>query len=312
MRRVLTRGECRSPSSLNSPIDGEYSYSYSYLLKMDEIRRNFAGSRPPLSLSLSLYPTHLYIQHLLYSPTTRHFKTLSKTPAHSLSLSLCYPNFRALQASPPMASSLALKRLVSSNLLPKSLLTVRSVTPTVQSASRLFNTNAVRDYDDDDRSLDVDRRPDRSVSVRRIPNPFSDVFDAFSGTRNLSQILNTVDQLVDSPFLSASRGIGAGIRRGWDARETDDGLYLRVDMPGLGKENVKVSVEQNTLIIKGEGEKESEDEESARRYTSRIFLPEKLYKVDDIKAEMKNGVLKVVVPKVKEEERSDVFNVKVE
>ncbi|KAA8533863.1 hypothetical protein F0562_031380 [Nyssa sinensis] len=90
----------------------------------------------------------------------------------------------------------------------------------VGDASRLFNTNAVRHYDEDERSLDVDPRSGRSVSSRRDMDPFSDVFDAFSGTRSLSQILNTVDQLMDSPFLSASRGIGAGIRRGWDARET--------------------------------------------------------------------------------------------
>jgi HSP20 family protein len=123
-----------------------------------------------------------------------------------------------------------------------------------------------------------------------------------------------VDQLMDNPFLSASRGIGAGgVRRGWDAKETEDALHLRVDMPGLSKEDVKISVEQNTLTIKGEGAKESEEEEeSVRRFSSRIDLPEKLYKIDQIKAEMKNGVLKVIVPKMKEEERNDVINVKVE
>jgi HSP20 family protein len=123
-----------------------------------------------------------------------------------------------------------------------------------------------------------------------------------------------VDQLMDNPFLSATRGIGAGgVRRGWDAKETEDALHLRVDMPGLSKEDVKISVEQNTLTIKGEGAKESEEEEEGvRRFSSRIDLPEKLYKIDQIKAEMKNGVLKVIVPKMKEEERNDVINVKVE
>nr|XP_017221576.1 PREDICTED: heat shock 22 kDa protein, mitochondrial-like [Daucus carota subsp. sativus] len=49
-----------------------------------------------------------------------------------------------------------------------------------------------------------------------------------------------------------------------------------------------------------------------RRYSSRIELPQNVYKVDEIKAEMTNGVLKVRVPKVKEEERKDVFQVKIE
>ncbi|KAL3000269.1 hypothetical protein AAZX31_09G204000 [Glycine max] len=45
-------------------------------------------------------------------------------------------------------------------------------------------------------------------------------------------------------------------RRGWewDAKETKDVLLLRVNMPGLGKEHVKISVEQNTLAVKGEGD----------------------------------------------------------
>jgi len=214
-----------------------------------------------------------------------------------------------------MASSLALKKLVSTNLLPNSLRAIRKAAPASQSASRLFNTNAVREFDGgvDDRSLDDDRRSNVSAYRRGefAPSSFSDMFDPFSTTRSLSQILNMMDKFMDSPFTAASRGMGAGLSRGWDARETEDGLYLRMDMPGLGKENVKVAVEQNTLVIKGETEESGEDD-GGRRYSSRIDLPDKLYKTDQIKAEMKNGVLKVMVPKVKEEERSDVFHVNVE
>ncbi|KAG8381523.1 hypothetical protein BUALT_Bualt06G0130600 [Buddleja alternifolia] len=202
-------------------------------------------------------------------------------------------------------SSLALKRLVSSS----SSLFSRSLRPLAAqpaAASRFFNTNAVREYESDDRDFDVDRRTDR-----RVFSPFSgrvnvaDVLDPFSTRSSLSQILNMMDQFMESPVTSA-------LRRNWDAKETADGLHLRMDMPGLSKEEVKVSVEQNTLIIKGEGKKEFEDDESGRRYTSRIDLPERLYKTNEIKAEMKNGVLKVFLPKIKEEERSDVFHVNVE
>lgn len=146
-----------------------------------------------------------------------------------------------------------------------------------------------------------------------VCNGIVDVFDPFSPTTSLSQVLNLMDQLMEDPFLAASRGVGAGSRRGWDVKEDNDALYIRLEMPGLGKEDVKVSVEENTLTIKGEGEKVSEEEEeSKRRYSSRLDLPQKLYKLDSIKAEMKNGVLKVVVPKVKEEEKKEVFHVNIE
>lgn len=138
----------------------------------------------------------------------------------------------------------------------------------------------------------------------------ADIYDPFSPTRSLSQVLNLMDRFMDSPFLSSP---SVSSRKGWDVREDNDALYLRIEMPGLSKEDVKISVEQNTLIIRGEGGKEeSEAEESGRRYSSRLDLPPTTYKVDEIKAEMKNGVLKVVVPKVKEEERKDVYQVTVE
>ncbi|CAL0329400.1 unnamed protein product [Lupinus luteus] len=205
-----------------------------------------------------------------------------------------------------MASSLVLNRSLSSLLF-------RSLRP-VSSVSRSFNTNAMRQFDDstdDERNVE---RSDRSLPRRR-DDFFSDVFNPFSSTRSVSHVLNLMDQVIENPFLNASRGIGAGagFHRGWDAKETEDALVLRVDMPGLGKENVKVSVEQNTLSIKGEGDKEDEDdEENIRRYSSTIDLPEKLYKIDQIKAEMRNGVLKVIVPKMKQEERNDVFNVRIQ
>ncbi|KAK6132197.1 hypothetical protein DH2020_034055 [Rehmannia glutinosa] len=192
------------------------------------------------------------------------------------------------------ASSLALKRLLSSSLCSRSLRPLRPVA--LPASSRFFNTNAVRDYeyDSDDRDFECDRRPDP-----RVFSPFAGVFDLFSARSSLSQ------KFMNSP-------VASGIRRNWEAKETADGLHLRMDMPGLGKEDVKLTVEQSTLVIKGEGKKEFVDDETDRRYTSRIDLPEKLFQTNAIKAEMKNGVLKVFLPKIKEEERTDVFHVNVE
>ncbi|XP_038906132.1 small heat shock protein, chloroplastic-like isoform X1 [Benincasa hispida] len=213
-----------------------------------------------------------------------------------------------------MASSIALRGLAASSAA-KLFNSVRSASVLPSFVGRSFNTNAqMTNYADDDRSVDVDRRSDRSLSRSRdrFPGFAGNVFDPFSPTRSLSQVLNLMDQFMEDPFLAASRGVGAGSRRGWDVREDENGLYLRMDMPGLSKDDVKVSVEQNTLIIKGEAGKESEDEEDRRRFSSRLDLLANLYELNSIKAEMKNGVLKVAVPKVKEEERKDVRHVTVE
>ncbi|KAJ0602800.1 putative alpha crystallin/Hsp20 domain, HSP20-like chaperone [Helianthus annuus] len=217
-----------------------------------------------------------------------------------------------------MATSTILNRsttAAAANLFNKLLLPIRSLSAT-PSVHRSFNTNAsqVSAYEDFNRIVDDNRRPDSSVSRRRDNDFFSDIFDPISPTRSLSQIFNMMDRFMENPFMTSSPGGGLGLagRRGWDAKETDESLSLRFDMPGLDKENVKISVEQNTLIIKAEEEKETEnDEEPPRRYSSRIDLPVDAYKLDEIKAEMKNGVLKIMVPKVKAEERKNVWQIEV-
>jgi HSP20 family protein len=102
---------------------------------------------------------------------------------------------------------------------------------------------------------------------------------------------------------------------GWSvAKEDDEAVYLKVVMPGLGKEHVKVWAEQNSVMIKGEGEKDpwADEDTAVPRYSRRIEMPADAFKMDKINAEMKNGVLRVTVPKVKDEERKDVYQVKVE
>ncbi|KAF5774922.1 putative alpha crystallin/Hsp20 domain, HSP20-like chaperone [Helianthus annuus] len=132
----------------------------------------------------------------------------------------------------------------------------------------------------------------------------SDLFDRVKPVRSMSQIYN----------MAESGGGELGERKGWGAKENGEYLSLRFDMPGLDKDNVKILVEQDTLIIKAESENESEDEEEEElphAYFGRLNLPVDLYKLKEIQAEMKNGVLKVLVPKVKPEERNDVWEVEV-
>ncbi|KAH0454084.1 hypothetical protein IEQ34_018408 [Dendrobium chrysotoxum] len=209
-----------------------------------------------------------------------------------------------ITAKRSIALSKAFKNLLSSQTRP-----LAASGPVI---ARSFNTNAQIREPEDDRDIEIDRRPGEDAVYRRradgFPVQLSDVMDPFV-PRTVSQLL--MDSMFDRPFTSAARGTG-GLRRGWDAREDNDALYLRIDMPGLGKENVKVSAEQGTLFINGEGEAEAGDQESHRRYSTRIDLAPELYKLDAIRAEMKNGVLKVIVPKVKLEERRDVFNVNIE
>jgi HSP20 family protein len=91
-----------------------------------------------------------------------------------------------------------------------------------------------------------------------------------------------------------------------NTREGDDTYYIDVDLPGVKKENVEISVDKNILTIKGErdirDEVKEEDYyrvESAYGTFSRSFrLPEKV-DVENIEAKSEDGVLEIVIPKLK-------------
>ncbi|KAL5717660.1 hypothetical protein ACHQM5_010636 [Ranunculus cassubicifolius] len=111
---------------------------------------------------------------------------------------------------------------------------------------------------------------------------------------------------------STSRG-GNIFGKGWTKKTDDEAVVvIKENMPGLGKEDVKVSVEDDMLVIKGEAPKEADDDEEPIKYMSKMKISSEKIKVDEIKATMKNGVLKVILPKVKKEESKNVFQVNVD
>lgn len=90
-----------------------------------------------------------------------------------------------------------------------------------------------------------------------------------------------------------------------DWKETPEAHLFKADLPGIGKEEVKVEVEEGRVLkISAERSKEKEDktdkwhcvERSSVRFLRRFQLPENC-KVDQVKAAMENGVLTATVPK---------------
>nr|CAM96554.1 23.6 kDa heat-shock protein [Triticum turgidum subsp. dicoccum] len=184
--------------------------------------------------------------------------------------------------------------------------------PAVTAARRPYNTQAkeVSRYDDDD---------DYSGRDLVIPSFFSqDVLDPLGAPTSMARLLSLMEDVASQTGLSSTAaGAGASQLGRWVAKEDDDAVYLKVPMPGLTKEHVEVRADKNILMIKGEGEKQpwdgDDDDSAVPKYNRRIEVPSAdAYKMDKIKAEMKNGVLWVTLLKVKEEERKDVFHVKVE
>ena len=72
-------------------------------------------------------------------------------------------------------------------------------------------------------------------------------------------------------------------------------------------------MEDGELVIKGEynAEDKSDDYWSSRSYDTRLALPEHV-KVEDVKAELKNGVLRVVMPKSKEDPEKNTISIEIQ
>lgn len=164
----------------------------------------------------------------------------------------------------------------------------------------------------------AEQRP-RAVEGATEISPFG-LVDPLSPMRTMRQMLDTMDRLFDDAFMfpSSSRGVSRdnklSVRTPWDMMENETELKMRFDMPGLSKEDVKVSVEDGVLVIKGSHKKEEGDKDSwsARSYSSyntRLALPENC-EMDKIKAELKNGVLNITIPKGKVE--SKVMDINIE
>lgn len=98
-----------------------------------------------------------------------------------------------------------------------------------------------------------------------------------------------------------------------DVFEEQDELVVKADLPGLGREDIEVTVTGSVVTIKGEKKKEEEVKEKdyyrrERSYGSfvrSVELPCEV-KSEQIKANFKDGVLEVRMPKTEEAKKKSV------
>lgn len=90
-----------------------------------------------------------------------------------------------------------------------------------------------------------------------------------------------------------------------DIQETEKEYVLKADLPEVKKDNVKVTMEDGTLTIEGERKHEGEEkgttfhrvERAYGKFVRRFALPTEV-QAANIRAEFKDGVLAVYLPKV--------------
>jgi HSP20 family protein len=103
-----------------------------------------------------------------------------------------------------------------------------------------------------------------------------------------------------------------------DVWEDKDNIYVEADLPGFEQKDIKVSIKSDSLSISAKKE-ETKEEKKKNYYRCERFQGSFYRELDlpssvdtsKIKANYKNGVLKITLPKIEKEKEKEI-NIEVE
>ena len=142
------------------------------------------------------------------------------------------------------------------------------------------------------------------MSIIRYQTP--SLTTAFSPLARLSAFQHEVDRLFDLPFFGRESSRTVGWTPALDLHQDKDSLFVHVELPGMKKEDVTLSLHDDVLTISGERRHETASAEKAAthlrnerffgRFERSVTLP---VPVDAVRvgAAYENGVLTVTLPK---------------
>jgi len=137
----------------------------------------------------------------------------------------------------------------------------------------------------------------REVGIHRG----SDVNPFFALHREMNRMFDDVFRGFDLAPFGTTRALNG---LGWpqiDIDETDKDVRITAELPGLDEKDVSLEIANGVLSISGE--KKSESEDKARRFSERYYghferrIPLEDVDGDKTSATFKNGILTITVPK---------------
>jgi HSP20 family protein len=125
----------------------------------------------------------------------------------------------------------------------------------------------------------------------------------------LSGLRDEIDRLFELPLSEFNRT--SQLLSGWtvplDAYEDANNIYVKAELPGMKKEDINLSLHDGCLSLSGERKSETSHEGAETYRTERFYgrfqrsvtLPTSVA-ADKVKAEYKDGILTVTLPKSEE------------
>ncbi len=127
--------------------------------------------------------------------------------------------------------------------------------------------------------------------------------------RDLSVIQDRINRLFDESLSRSKSFDKENLTSGFwspavDIYETDSDIVLKAELPEMDQKDIHINIENNVLTLKGERklDKETKEEnyhrlECSYGSFSRSFSLPSAVEVEKIKAQYKDGVLKISMPK---------------
>ena|SRR2546427_783528 len=131
----------------------------------------------------------------------------------------------------------------------------------------------------------------------------------WQGFGRLTDLRDEIDRLFETPLADLART--SHLLSGWtpaiDLYEDKDNFFVRAELPGMKKEDIDLSLHDGSLSISGERKAEDKHQDAevyrAERFFGRfqrtITLPAPVA-ADKVKAQYKDGILTVTLPKTEE------------
>jgi HSP20 family protein len=121
----------------------------------------------------------------------------------------------------------------------------------------------------------------------------------------LSDLRNEIDRFFESPLARTSEFLGW--TPAFDVYEEKDNYIVKAELPGMKKEDINVSIQDGELLISGERKSETKEDGAEVYRSERYFgkfqravsLPATV-SAKEVKAEYKDGILTVTLPKSEE------------
>ncbi|HEY4285437.1 MAG TPA: Hsp20/alpha crystallin family protein [Chthoniobacterales bacterium] len=132
---------------------------------------------------------------------------------------------------------------------------------------------------------------------------------AWPALGRLSNLRDELDSLFDVPFL-ANLANQTQLFSGWtpalDLYQSKDNIVAVVELPGMRKEDIEISLHEDVLTISGERKQQTAEDEKAERseryvgkFRRSISLPSRV-DASKVNATYKDGILTVTLPKAEE------------